>query len=97
MKTKLQNVIRQDSLSQFGFGLEAMKKLAVCPSCHSLENSDNTVCSICNSALTKSTLYDLYKSNHTICSKCETVISKGMRFCPRCGQALNSKTATHSV
>jgi len=89
MKVRLQNVIRKDSLSRFGFGSEAMKKLAVCPNCHSLENSENTACSVCKSELAKSTLYDLYKSKHKICRECGTVIAKGMHFCPHCGELLN--------
>ena len=97
MKIKLQNVIRKDSLSRFGFGSDAMKKLSVCPNCHSLQNSENTTCSICRAKLTKSTLYDIYKSKHNACPECGTVISKGMQFCPHCGHILNSKTAVCSA
>ena len=97
MKLKLQNVIRKDSLSSFGFGTDAMKKQAVCPNCHSLQNSENTTCSVCKTKLTKSTLYDLYKSKHKTCAECGTVISKGMHFCPHCGRVLNPKTVACSV
>ena len=97
MKTKLQNVIRKDSLSLFGFGSEAMKKLSVCPNCHSLENSEHTTCSICKAKLTKSTLYDIYKSKHRACPACGTVTSKGMQFCPHCGQILNPKATACTV
>lgn len=97
MKLKLQNVIRKDSLSSFGFGTDAMKKLSVCPNCHSLQNSENTTCSVCRAKLTKSTLYDLYKSKHKTCPECGTVISKGMHFCPHCGRVLNPKTVACSV
>ena len=94
MKTKLQNVIRKNSLSSFGFGIDAMKKLAVCPNCHSLENSENSMCSVCKTKMTKLTLYDLYKSQHKTCVHCGTVITDRMQFCPHCGHILNVSKAT---
>ena len=97
MKTKLQNVVRKDSLSRFGFGTDAMKKLSVCPNCHSLENSDNSSCSICGTKLAKTTLYDLYKSKHGACPECGALIGKGMQFCPQCGKILKIKTSVCSV
>ena len=93
MKIKIQNVIRKDSLSSFGFGIDAMKRLAVCPICHSLESSDNTICSICKSKLSKLTLFDLYKSKHKACPACKTVVTNKMHFCPHCGQVLNPEAA----
>ena len=80
MKLKLQNVIRKDSLSSFGFGTDAMKKQAVCPNCHSLQNSENTTCSVCKTKLTKSTLYDLYKSKHKLVMSVELWFQKECTF-----------------
>ena len=97
MKIKMQNAIRKDSLSSFGFGIDAMKKLAVCPNCHSLESSDNTTCSVCKSKLSKLTLFDIYKSKHKACPVCKTVVANGMQFCPHCGKVLDQKTAVCSV
>lgn len=97
MKTKLQNVIRKDSLENFGFGIDAMKRLAVCPNCHSLENSENATCSVCKIKLTKSTLYDLYQSKHKTCPACKTVVTNGMQFCPHCGEVLHPKAVVCSV
>ena len=93
MKTKMQNVLRKESLESFGFGVDVMKRLAVCPNCHSLERSGNTACSVCKTKLTKLTLYDLYKSKHKACAACETVVANGMQFCPHCGQILNAQNA----
>ena len=97
MKMKLQNAIRKNSLSSFGFGIDAMKKLAVCPNCHALESSENTICSVCKGKLSKLTLFDVYKSKHKTCPACGTVIAKGMQFCPHCGQIVNSKATVCSV
>ena len=94
---KLQNLIRKDSLLSCGFGTDAMKRLSVCPNCHSLESSDSTVCSICKTRLAKSTLYDIYKSRHRACSGCGTIITAGMQFCPHCGQLLNPQATLNSV
>ena len=94
-KEKLQNVIRNDCLSNYGFGTDAMKKLSVCPSCRSLQNSENTACLICKTRLTKTTLYDLYRSKHEVCKECETVISKRMHFCPHCGAGIKSIQETN--
>ena len=97
MKIKMQNVIRKNSLSSFGFGIDAMKKLVVCPNCHSLESSEKTVCSVCKAKLSKLTLYDLYKSKHNACPACKTVVANGMQFCPHCGYILDTKATTISV
>ena len=86
MKTRIQNVIRNDSLSCLGFGREAMERVKVCGFCSSLEPSRNAVCSDCGERLPKKTLYDLYREQHEICDKCGTVLSEKMRYCPRCGK-----------
>ena len=97
MKTKMQNLIRNNSLLSHGFGVDAMKKSMVCPNCHSLESSEHTICSICNEKLSRMTLYDLYKSKHKGCSHCGAVLSAEMHFCPRCGRIVELPEAACSI
>lgn len=82
---KLQNKVRRDSLSHYGFGIEEMKRFKVCPTCNSLETSDHSKCKNCASILLNETLYDLYASLHKHCGKCDSVVSEHMRYCPLCG------------
>ena len=90
---KQQNKIRRRSLLQYGFGIERMQELTVCPNCNSLESSHRILCKNCNAKLPKTTIYDLYKSYHESCPKCKTVLSKSMYYCPNCGVKIKEKYA----
>lgn len=86
---KKQNLNRKESLFYFGFGIDAMKTLVVCPECNSLEPSDGIFCSKCNQKLPEKSLYDLYRSYHISCEKCGTIITPSMHYCPHCGTRIN--------
>ncbi len=88
---KLQNKVRRDSLSHYGFGIDEMKRFKVCPSCNSLETSNYSKCTNCKSPLLNETLFDLYKSLHNQCPRCGTVVSEHMRYCPHCGTKVELK------
>lgn len=77
--------IRRQSMEQYGFGPDAMKKVKVCTKCGQPSPSDRQFCTECGYRLPAKTLYDIYKERHTVCPHCDTVVAKGSEFCPQCG------------
>ena len=82
------HVSREQLLTKYGFGPEAMKKIKVCRVCGRACDSGELYCESCGVVLPKETLFDLYRSQHLCCPECDTVVSKYSRFCPKCGRQL---------
>ena len=68
-------LIRQQSMEQYGFGPAAMKKVKVCTQCGNPSPSDERFCRECGYRLPEKTLYDIYKERHVCCPNCDTVLS----------------------
>ena len=83
-------LIRQQSMEQYGFGPNAMKKVKVCTQCGNPSPSDERFCKECGYRLPEKTLYDIYKERHVCCPTCDTVLSDGMSFCPQCGTKIET-------
>ena len=64
-------LIRQQSMEQYGFGPAAMKKVKVCTVCGNPSPSDQQFCTECGHRLPDKTLYDIYydiyKERHVCC------------------------------
>lgn len=80
--------IRIESMEEFGFGPNEMKKYKVCKRCNSITSNELDVCPVCLSELPKYTLYEKYAENHFSCPKCKTVLANDCRYCPQCGEHL---------
>lgn len=82
--------IRQESMEQYGFGPNAMKKVKVCTKCGQPSPNAQQFCTTCGDQLPDKTLYDIYKERHPCCPKCDTVLSDGMDYCPQCGTKIET-------
>lgn len=80
--------IRIESMEEFGFGPNEMKKYKVCKRCYSITSKELEICPVCLSELPECTLYEKYAQNHFSCPKCKTVLSNDCRYCPQCGEHL---------
>ena len=83
-------LIRQQSMEQYGFGPAAMKKVKVCTVCGNPSPSDQQFCTECGHRLPDKTLYDIYKERHVCCPNCDTVLSDEMGYCPQCGTKIKT-------
>ncbi|MBQ3551567.1 MAG: zinc ribbon domain-containing protein [Clostridia bacterium] len=84
---KLQ-LIRLESMKQYGFGLQAMKTIKVCGACKAAISADQRICSECGHKLPNKTLYQIYKARHRVCPICETIVPDSCEYCPQCGKKL---------
>ena len=82
--------IRQESMEQYGFGPEAMKKVKVCTKCGQPSPSDRQFCTECGHRLPDKNLYEVYKERHRCCPHCDTVLSDTMGYCPQCGTKIET-------
>jgi len=83
--------IRQESMAQYGFGPEAMKKVKVCTKCGQPSPSGQQFCTECGYRLPEKTLYEVYKERHKCCPTCDTVLSDTMGYCPQCGTKIETE------
>lgn len=81
-------LIRMQSMEEFGFGPTVMKKIKKCPQCGRMSPAGEAFCRECGSRLPQKTLYDFYKSLHKVCPVCDSVAPDGAEFCPVCGASL---------
>ena len=88
---------RYDTLEEFGFGPNVMKKTKVCAKCGQTVNADASACPACGEVLPGETLYDLYKKQHVCCPDCGTVLSPGSRYWPKCGKHISGFSAGHRI
>lgn len=84
---------RYNTLEDFGFGPNVMKKTKVCPKCGQMTDAASSVCPACGEKLPDETLFNLYKKQHACCPDCDTVLSPGSRYCPNCGKHILPQTA----
>lgn len=82
--------IRKQSMEQYGFGPNAMKKVKVCTKCGHPSPADEQFCRECGVRLSDKTLYDIYKERHKSCPVCDTVFSN-VGYCPQCGTKIELK------
>ncbi|MBQ3552591.1 MAG: zinc ribbon domain-containing protein [Clostridia bacterium] len=83
--TDISEVIRLESMRQYGFGIEVMKNTKVCALCGAMASAADIMCKECHSRLPGDTLFNLYRCRHNCCNKCGTVVAGRARFCPQCG------------
>ncbi len=83
--------IRFENMKQYGFGIEAMKKIKVCTRCGNTCTEKNEFCTECGHRLSDKSLYHIYKERHTTCSRCDTVVADGTDYCPQCGEKITNK------
>ena len=81
---------RQESMKHYGFGIEAMKRITLCPRCGAMSDVAYHYCQKCGHPLTEETLYHQYQKQHRCCPGCETVVADNALYCPNCGQELNT-------
>ena len=86
---------RFDTLEEFGFGPNVMKKTAVCAKCGQTVSAGASTCPQCGGKLSGESLYDLYKKQHVCCPECDTVLFPGSRYCPNCGKHVPAFVAGH--
>lgn len=80
---------RIESMEEFGFGPNEMKKYKVCSHCYTITSTELDVCPVCSKGLPQFSLYELYAKKHYTCSKCKTVVPHNSKFCPQCGTTTN--------
>lgn len=80
--------IRIESMEEFGFGPNEMKKYKVCTRCNSITSKDLDICPVCLNELPDYTIYEQYVKSHFSCPYCKTVLTNDSRFCPQCGKNL---------
>ncbi len=78
-------LLKQQSMEDYGFGPNSMKKLKVCTECGYPSPSEEKFCTECGHRLPRKTLYDIYKERHKSCPVCDTILSDEMEYCPQCG------------
>ena len=86
--TKAQEKTRSESMRQYGFGPDEMKKIKVCKECGAKVDSELMFCSECSAPLPSETLYMIYVHSHFVCTKCKTVVSSEYKYCPQCGKQI---------
>lgn len=79
---------RIESMEEFGFGPNEMKKYKVCSHCYTITSTELDICPVCSKQLPQLSLYELYAKKHYTCSKCKTVVPHNSKFCPQCGEHL---------
>lgn len=77
--------IRQQSMEDYGFGPDTMKKIKVCSRCGRSSDVSELFCKECGYRLPDKTLYDIYKERHRCCPVCDTILATEMDYCPQCG------------
>ncbi len=82
--------IRREGMRHYGFGIDAMKSIKICPSCGEMADAAQCFCTECGNGLPDENLYQLYVKKHRQCESCGTVVSKQMHYCPDCGQRLEA-------
>jgi len=80
--------IRHQSMLQYGFGPEVMKRLKICAQCGVPADLTRHFCRECGSPLPEETLFDLYRLRHRHCEGCGWVPPREGKYCPRCGMLL---------
>ena len=88
---------RYDTLEEFGFGPNVMRKTVVCAKCGQMADAGASACPACGEQLPGETLYDRYKRQHVCCPACDTVLSPGSRYCPNCGKHISGFGAGHRI
>lgn len=88
MTAEICEMIRLESMEEYGFGPKAMKRMKICVKCGSSSFAENDRCRKCGERLPTATVYELYKSRHKSCTKCDTVVSAEKKYCPQCGEKL---------
>ncbi len=78
-------------MEQYGFGVDAMKRIKVCTFCAAAMDAEATDCSECGSRLPAQTLYEVYRARHKSCPQCERVVADEAEFCPICGKHLGGR------
>ena len=86
MTEKTKNI----QLEQYGFGPNVMKKTKVCLKCGQLSRKRSMICTQCGSWLPFATLFDSYKRRHPCCPQCSTILTADTKYCPHCGQLINT-------
>ncbi len=89
MTEKLE-AIRLENMEQYGFGVEAMKKIKVCHNCGNALSDHQQFCTECGHRLFDKTLYDIYKERHKTCPACDTVVTNETDYCPQCGEKIEN-------
>lgn len=91
MATSSAERLRREGMQHYGFGPEAMKKIKVCARCGTMSPASSHLCHECKAALSRNTLFQIYKSRHLFCKKCQTVVPDESKYCPSCGTKLTDK------
>ena len=89
--------IRRESMGQYGFGIEAMKRLRVCEHCGRMTSGAEQHCKECKRRLPKETMFHFYKRQHRSCMACDTVVSDEAQYCPQCGEKIEQRSAEGGI
>lgn len=88
MKKNEADIIRQESMEQYGFGPQTMKKMKVCISCGYVSATSEKFCRECGAELPIKTLFQCYKEKHKYCKNCQTIVADNTEYCPQCGHKI---------
>ncbi len=88
MRYKKIDMVRLESMEEYGFGPRAMRELKVCRFCGRTSPSGERFCRECGKELPEKSLYQSYKERHKFCTGCETVVADSTEYCPQCGKKL---------
>ena len=97
MTTERLESMRAESMEHYGFGIEVMKRIKVCPRCGKTSPVDRQFCTECGHRLSEESLFEVYRQRHKVCPRCETVVADGSGYCPQCGEKLENTSLKYEA